>query len=97
MPRLTYYFVVTRNKAGKVFLIGGFDTEEEARLDGLNNGIVNFDIKAYPTKNQAQATQYYKKEILNAGVGIDTATQRVGHERTLKRRDKHNRYRYLQD
>lgn len=83
--RRRYYWVTYQYSGGKSGLFGPFSTEDEAREVGLNNGLIDFDIKLFPTKDQARASQLVKGKRLNDGEGIEKASERLGHERSLRR------------
>jgi len=81
----SYYWLILRDKGGKAYLVGPYDSEEEARAKGLSDGVVDFDIKSYPTRSVSRATQMFKGMRLNRGENVDSVTKRVGHKKSLRR------------
>lgn len=89
MPKSKYYYwIVTRDQeTGKPYLLTGGDTEIEARRRGLEMlGGTDFEIKRYPTRDRNEASAYYRGKRLEHGDGLKKSSQRIAHEKTLKRR-----------
>jgi len=92
MPRVTYYWIVC-DYEGQTSLLPGGDTEEEARLKGLEQlPGHDFQIKKLHTKNMALASQELKGRRLAETHSLREARQRLLHNRGLKRlRERVNR------
>ena len=84
MPVMHYWLVT--NQDGQDFLIYGGSSEETARQEGLEmlSGI-DFFIKPYPTRNLAMASSMHKGRRLKDGDGLRKSSQRLGHDRSIKR------------
>lgn len=83
-----YYWICARDaETGKMFLISGGRSEEEARQKGLQSlGSTDFTIRRLPTINLAAASSMIKGDRLARGAGLKKATERLGHDRSLRRR-----------
>lgn len=81
-----YYWIVCVYE-GETSLIPGGETEEEARIKGLEQlpGI-DFDIKKLHTKNIAQASRELKGEKLERTHSLGQARRKLLHERGLSRK-----------
>ena len=84
--RKYYYWLVTHDENGKVFLIFGGEDESQSRQKGLEmlSGM-DFDIKRLPTRDLATASAMYRGKRLERGEGLRRSTQRLGHDRSLDR------------
>ncbi len=86
MSTKQYYWLVTKDDTGKVFLIYGATDEESARQKGLEmlSGD-DFEIKRLPTRNLAMASSLYKGNKLEQTHSLKEASKRLGHEKSLRR------------
>lgn len=85
-PRRRGYYWIVANENGKVYLVTGGSTEEEARQKGLEMlGSNDFDIRYFPTTNSARASQMLKGNRLERTGSLRTASQRLGHEKSIDR------------
>jgi len=84
--RRKYYWLVCQSDDGKVFLIAGGRTEEEARQKGLEmlSGI-DFEIRGLPTTNLQSASAMVRGKRLEDTHSLNRARQRLGHDRSLDR------------
>ncbi len=85
--RRQYWWIATHEE-GKPYLIlaTGCNNESEARQYGMETlGGLDFEIKQYPTRDRNQASAYYRGKRLTEGVGLHKASQRIGHNKSLKR------------
>lgn len=83
-----YYFIKAFDPAtGKPYLIKGDYTEDGARQKGLQmlQGI-DFEIVAYPTTNLSTASRMMKGGRLEATRNLHKSVERIGHEKTVQRR-----------
>ncbi len=91
MSNREYHFWIVAKDEGKPYLVYGGRTESEARQKGMDMlGGINFDIKRFPTRDLAAASAYYRGKRLENGEGLRKSTQRIGHDKSIKRM-KHNR------
>lgn len=91
MDRKQYYWIVARDPdTNKPYLIFGSDRDEaSARQKGLEMlGGLDFEIKCYPTKDLGSASAYFRGKRLEHGAGLKASTQRIGHDRSLRQRQK---------
>ena len=90
MTRRNYYWLTaTEPDTGKPYLIYGGVTEEEARQKGLEVlGGLDFDIRSLPTKNLASASEMIHGRRLDETHNLREASRRIGHDRTLRRRNR---------
>lgn len=71
---------------GKIFLIAGGNTEEEARQKGLEMlGGIDFEIKSLPTTNLQAASSMVRGKRLEDTHSLSRARQRIGHDKSLDR------------
>lgn len=86
--RHTYYWIVATDEFGKTFLIFGGNTESQAREQGLEM-LPSTDFRVVPlhSRNSAMASQEWKGGRLKQTHDLHASTQRVGHERSLTRRN----------
>ena len=85
--RRYYYWLATRDENGKPYLIFGGINEEEARQKGLDMlGGLDFEIKRYPTRDLATASAFYRGVRLEETHSLSKAGRRIGHDKSLKRR-----------
>jgi len=81
------YFWITGIVDGKPFLFLGGANSEEARMKAFDMlPGVDFEIKALPTTNTAKASQLLKYGKLADTRDIRRARERLGHDKTIKRR-----------
>jgi len=81
-----YYWLVSRDESGKPYLIFGGDSEGEARSKGLEMlGGLDFDIKRYPTRDQATVSAYLRGKRLEQTHSLRESGRRIGHSKSLKR------------
>ena len=85
--RRKYYWLITRDpETGKPFLIAGGNTEQECREKGLEMlGGLDFEIRGLYTRNLARASSMVRGERLEDTHSLKTASERIGHERSLNR------------
>jgi len=85
-----HYWITAKDpETGKPYLIAGGRTEEEARQKGLEMlGGIDFNIRRLPTINMAAASAMIKGRRLEKGKNLRKATERIGHNRTLRRRQR---------
>lgn len=83
-----YYWITAKDpETGKPYLIAGGKTEEEARQKGLEMlGGIDFNIRRLPTISMAAASSMIKGHRLEKSKDLRKATERLGHNRTLRRR-----------
>jgi len=86
--RRYYYWIVLRDPdSGKPYLIFGSDkSEEEARQKGLEmlQGL-DFQIRRFATRDLDSASAMLRGKRLVDGEGLRRSTQRIGHDRSLRR------------
>ena len=88
MTTRDYYWIVTRDERGKPYLISAAmcKTESEVRQRGMEMlGGLDFEIKKYPTRDIDAASAYHRGKRLARGDGLRKSTQRLGHNRSLRR------------
>jgi len=82
-----YWLVCADPETGKHFLVAGGRTEDEARQKGMEVlGGVDFQIKRLPTRNLARASSLLKGNRLESTHSLKQASERLGHDRSLRRR-----------
>ena len=82
-----YWIVCTDPETNKNFLIAGGRTEDEARQRGMEMlGGLDFTIKRLPTRNLQRASSLLKGNRLEQTRSLRKASERLGHERTVRRR-----------
>ena len=84
----SYFWLVTRDpETNRPYLLAGGRTEDEARTKGLEIlGGVDFTIKKFPTRDLGRASSLLKGNRLEQTHSVHKAAERLGHERTVKRR-----------
>ena len=81
-----HYWLYTKDETGKPYLIYGGLTEEAARQKGFEMlAGLDFDIKRLPTRNLQRASSLLKGGRLEKTHSLKKATERLGHNRSLKR------------
>ena len=85
--RRKYYWLVCKDPdSGKVFLIAGGDTEEEARSKGLEMlGGIDFEIRPLSTRNLQSASSMVRGKRLKDTHSLHKAKERLGHNKSLDR------------
>jgi len=79
-----YYYWLTKTIDGKLHLIWGGETEEEAQQRGLELLGAEFGIKRLPTRSQQLASSYIRGRVLEDTQDLRVATRRLKHK--IKRR-----------
>ena len=83
--RRYYYWIVARDE-GKPYLLFGGNSEQEARQKGMELlAGLNFDIKRYPTRDQATASAYLRGKRLEQTHSLKESGRRIGHNKSLRR------------
>ena len=86
MARQYYWWIVTKDESGKPYLLTGGRTEDEARQKGMELlGGMDFELKHLPTTDLRKASSLLKGDKLEHSHNLGEASQRLGHERSLKR------------
>jgi len=88
MSREEYYWLTAKDEeTGKSYLIAGGVNEEEARQKGLEmlSGL-DFRIRKLPTRNLQRASSLLKGNRLEKTHSLHKAAERLGHERSVRRR-----------
>lgn len=82
-----YYWLICKDPdTGKIFLISGGKTEDEARQKGLETlSGIDFEIRALPTTDTATASQMVRGKRLEDTQSLSKARRRIGHQRSLNR------------
>ncbi len=82
-----YFWWIVAVDQGKTFLVFGSDRgEAEARQKALELlGGTDFDIKKLPTRDQGRASSLLKGNRLEQYHSLHKASQKLGHDRSLKR------------
>ena len=84
--RQMHYWIVAQSEEGKPYLVYGGIDENSCRQKGLEMlGGLDFNIKAFPTRDMATASAMLRGVRLDRGLGLRRSAQRQGHERTIKR------------
>ena len=96
--RQKHYWLVCSDENSRPYLVYGGRTEDEARHKGLEIlGGIDFEVRMYPTSNLAAASSMHKGKRLEDTHSLGKATQRLGHDRSLRRdqrrRDRETRLR----
>ena len=82
-----FWLVCSDPETGRPYLVAGGKTEEECRQKGLELlGGIDFEIRKLPTRNLARASSLLKGQRLESTKNLHKATERLGHERTVRRR-----------
>lgn len=87
VSRRFYYWLVAKGEDGKTFLIFGSEhSEEECRQKGLEmlQG-VDFQVVRLPTRDLATASSMWRGKRLDVGEGLHRSTQRLGHDKSIRR------------
>jgi len=84
--RRYYYWICTVDENSKTYLVFGGNSEEEARQKGLEIlAGVDFELKRYPTHDLSTASAYLRGKRLEETHSLSTASQRIGHSKSLAR------------
>ena len=85
--RRKYYWLICRDpETGKVFLIAGGRSEDEARDKGLEMlAGIDFEIRSLPTTNLQAASSMVRGKRLEDTHSLFKARQRLGHDKSLDR------------
>jgi hypothetical protein len=88
MPSDWYWWITSSDpETGKPYLIAGGRSEEEARQKAFEFlGGMDFKLKRLPTRNLARASSLLKGNRLEETKSLHKAAEKLGHERTVKRR-----------
>ena len=94
--RQYHFWLVSRDPdTGRPYLIYGCsdrDGEETARAKGIEMlGGLDFEVRRYPTRNLAEASAFHRGKRLEGGEGLRASTQRLGHERSVARKQERRR------
>lgn len=95
ISRRKYYWIrATEPGTGKPYLIFGGVTEEQARQKGLEElGGLDFQIVPLPTRNLSAASAFVRGKRLEETHSLRRASQRIGHNRSLRRRRERTEWR----
>jgi hypothetical protein len=86
MTRQYYWWIVTKDERGKPYLLTGGRTEEEARQKGMELlGGMDFELKHLPTTDLRKASSLLKGDRLEQTHDLGKSSQRLGHERSIRR------------
>ena len=87
-----YHWWIVATSEGKPYLIygapdfGSDGGEESARVKGIEMlGGLDFRTIRLPTRTLSDASAMYRGKRLERGDGIQSATQRIGHDRSVNR------------
>jgi len=82
--RKYYWLLATEPETGKLNLIFGGSTEDEARHKGLEmlSGI-DFEIRELPTRSQPAASAMIRGKRLETTHSLKRASEKIGHERSI--------------
>lgn len=85
--RRLYYWILARDPdTGKLNLIRGGWSEEEARQKGLEMlAGIEFEVRGLRTTNIATASSIIRGERLERTHSLKKASERIGHEKTVRR------------
>ncbi len=84
--RRFFWLICQDPESGKIFLIAGGNTEEEARSKGLEClAGIDFEIRDLPTKSLSTASQIVKGKRLEDTQSLHKAKERLGHNKSLQR------------
>ena len=85
--RRKYYWLICQDSdTGKVFLIAGGRTEDEARQKGLEMlAGIDFEIRGLPTTNLQSASAMVRGKRLEDTHSLHRAKERLGHDKSLER------------
>lgn len=86
MSREDYWWIVANDPdTGKLFLIAGGRNEDECRQKGFEMlPGTDFKIKMLPTRNLQRASALLKGNRLEETKNLHQASQRIGHEKSVK-------------
>lgn len=85
--RRLFYWILTKDERGKLFLIAGGNTESEARMRGIEIlGSTDFEIRGLHTRNLASASSEVRGKRLEDTHSLRKAGERIGHTKSLRRR-----------
>ena len=89
--RRYYYWITATDETGKPYLIFGHAEEEQARQRGLEllSGL-DFQLVRLPTSNLSRASSFLKGNRLEETRSLRQASQRLGHDRSLRRLKRRN-------
>lgn len=83
--RRQYYWIVAQDE-GKPYLILGGNSEEEARIKGLEMlGGLDFQIRQFPTMDRNHASSLLRGKRLEGSHSLHEASRRIGHEKSVRR------------
>ncbi len=87
MTARSYFWIVTADSSGKLFLVFGSDVSSaDAEQKGLELlGGADFRIKRLPTRDLGRASSLLKGNRLSSTHSLEKASQKLGHEKSLKR------------
>ncbi len=93
MGREYHYWIVAKNEdTGQPYLIYGCNAregEDAARSKGLEMlGSIDFQIRRFPTSDIGTASAMLRGKRLADGMGLHESTRRIGHEATIRRRQR---------
>ena len=79
------WWYVIWDKDGQSVLAGPYNSQAEATNRGMlgkrrDGTPYVYDVKSYPTKDRALATQMYKMNRLDSGQDLDSSLERMGHQ-----------------
>jgi hypothetical protein len=81
-----HWWIITHDETGKPFLLYGDIDESRARSKGLELlAGADFELKRFPTRDIGAASAMYRGKRLEQTHSLKTATERLGHEKSLKR------------
>ena len=79
--RREYWWLVARDDKGQRYLIFGSDkNEDDARQKGLELGMLDFEIKKFPTRDLASASHMLKYGIVKEKQDVSLAGKRLKHK-----------------
>jgi len=89
MPRGYWWIQATDPDTEKPYLIKGGPTEAEAREKGLESlSGIDFELTWLPTTNISAASRMIKGGKLEVTGSLRQAAQRIGHDKSLRRRNR---------
>lgn len=85
--RRKYYWLIAKDPdTGKIFLIAGGNSEDEARQKGLEMlAGIDFEIKPLPTIDLQTASAMVRGKRLEDTHSLRDAKQRLGHTKSINR------------
>lgn len=85
-----YFWIVAQDAGGRPYLIAGCDTEDETRQKALEMlGNMDFVIRRFATRDISAASQILRGKRVESAHSLSVARQRIGHERSVRRRQMH--------